>query len=625
VEVILPSLDDFVDDGRRRTSSRGSLDRRRGCRIYGGEQYGIFEDDDCYGANDDDDDHDDHDDMMSSSLIEVHGAGSCLVHDFLGIAGLEQCLVLPRIENTVVGDDVIRRFASSSSSSAGDDAVDMTEIMRRRGEMLLLLLGNSFMTDGFGMLLSDRTRRKLVAATRRTRMRTEVGDGVAASIVMPPLKISTHGVANTMKTATTTTTTTTTTTDSHDDGVMRSPSLASTGISTKGIPATATDISSTMTSRDADPIPPPWSDAIVRTIERRLGEEARETERLAGSIEAGHDLVNMGRMALHSAYSCPTSPLHPAKASGPPNEPVIERLRFGVRPRRSDEIRGGISATLDLEIDVTMGRRSTGASSPPVLVVLHDFHLSCSLASVDRRLPPRPLDTLATTATTTATPTNIRTICGVVPTLRSGDCVTILASVLLADLRICTGVCRGTTPTVDISIQGLWTDGDDSIRAPTDEATRSGAVLCLLRVPSEMLLMAPPITSPSRSGRWIQHEVNFTLDGQQHDARCSRPKPSAIFEYLQPQTIAIDMSGGSNCTQDIEMWQRFVSILNASVGGNSFVDLHYKKGDPKLKLVIFGSNPEERAGEFLLFLCLQLCMNADPAELMLLLIGMSQY
>ncbi|KAL3780326.1 hypothetical protein ACHAW5_002891 [Stephanodiscus triporus] len=158
---------------------------------------------------------------------------------------------------------------------------------------------------------------------------------------------------------------------------------------------------------------------------------------------------------------------------------------------------------------------------------------------------------------------------------------------------MCTEESHGTSSTVDISIQGLWADGDSSTtwkdgRNPATEATRRGVVLCVLRLPVEMLFLAPPITSPSRSGRWIQHEIDFVLNGQ-HDARHRRPKPSAIFEYLQPQTIAIDTSGELSCLQDIELWKHFVS------SGNSFIDLYCKKGDPRLRLVIFGSNPEERA------------------------------
>jgi len=188
---------------------------------------------------------------------------------------------------------------------------------------------------------------------------------------------------------------------------------------------------------------------------------------------------------------------------------------------------------------------------------------------------------------------------------------------------------RVASSTVDISIQGLWADADDSsssCRDPADGARRRrGAVLCVLRLPAEMLFLSPPMTPPPRSGRWIRHEVDFALlDGREHgDGRRPRPKSSAIFEYLQPQTIAIDTSGESGCMLDVEMWKRFVSTVNASVGGNSFVDLYCKRGDPRIKLVIFGSNPEERAGEF--YVCLRFVDDDDVLALhVLMLVGMVQ-
>ena len=118
-------------------------------------------------------------------------------------------------------------------------------------------------------------------------------------------------------------------------------------------------------------------------------------------------------------------------------------------------------------------------------------------------------------------------------------------------------------------------------------------MLCVLRLPIETLLLAPSISSyPPRSGHWIQHEIDFASDsdGVHH----VHPVPSAIFEYRQPRTLTIDTSGEMNSAHDARMWKDLVSNLNASFGGTSFVDLYCKKGDPKLKLVIFGSNPEER-------------------------------
>ena len=37
--------------------------------------------------------------QMLPPAINVRGIGSCLIHDFLGITGFEQCLVVPRLDD----------------------------------------------------------------------------------------------------------------------------------------------------------------------------------------------------------------------------------------------------------------------------------------------------------------------------------------------------------------------------------------------------------------------------------------------------------------------------------------------------------------------------------------------
>ena len=254
-----------------------------------------------------------------------------------------------------------------------------------------------------------------------------------------------------------------------------------------------------------------------------------------------------------------------------------------MRPRMSDDICSMISATIDMEVDVIF-RANSGSNrhcdDGTHNSGLHDFHLSCSLLR----------DNSNSSMSVTTSMTNVRTLCGIVPTFQLGDCVTILASVTLADLRVNSDEHIGQSSTVDISIQGLWAD-DDASTTYGDNVTRRGTVLCILRVPTEILFLARPITSPSRFGRWIQYEITFSNDDD-------GLTPSAIFEYLQPQTIIIDKSDN---VQDMNMWKQFVLTINADLGGNSFIDLYASKGDLRLKLVVFGSNPEERASKFMLF------------------------
>mmetsp|Transcript_12476 Transcript_12476/g.27096 ORF Transcript_12476/g.27096 Transcript_12476/m.27096 type:complete len:332 (+) Transcript_12476:554-1549(+) len=252
-----------------------------------------------------------------------------------------------------------------------------------------------------------------------------------------------------------------------------------------------------------------------------------------------------------------------------------------------------MSVVLDLELDVMMhsfdGDEEPSANKDGSLSsnVLHDFHLSCSLANNNQS---------PSYGSSTTTPKSIRTVSGVVPTLQSGDCITILACAHLNDLKM-NMQGRSDTSTLDISIQALWVDASSEAQNgswnPVNKPTRRGSVLCILRLPVETLLLAPPMSPAPRSGHWIQNEIDFTSDSDDDIHRY--PVPSAIFEYRQPRTLTVDTSGEVNSAQDSRMWKELVSNLNGCIGGNSFIDLYCKKGDPRLKLVIFGSNPEERA------------------------------
>jgi hypothetical protein len=116
LEIILPSLDSLSFNNADVDNSLVYSSRRRrrhdnGCSreviYYGGEQHGILSSSTTTKTNDtnnlDDfdkdynDEENDKKESYSYAAIEVHGAASVLVHDFLGIPGLEQCLILPRL------------------------------------------------------------------------------------------------------------------------------------------------------------------------------------------------------------------------------------------------------------------------------------------------------------------------------------------------------------------------------------------------------------------------------------------------------------------------------------------------------------------------------------------------
>jgi len=312
-----------------------------------------------------------------------------------------------------------------------------------------------------------------------------------------------------------------------------------------------------MADRQEDP---KWLKAIAETVEYRLSKEAEEIEQLERSARAFDELVIQGRKTLHTA-----SRRMPSGTNNTSIDPEIIRLRYGTRPRSTSGTCVGISVTLDLEVDVLL-RKTRHDEPSDAAHALQDFHLSCSYAQCDD---------------------SSRMICtqsGVAPRLQSGDCVTILASVKLTELTI--GLQNKSI--IEIAVQGLWIDPMNSNEStlPSNNLARQAAVLCILRMPEETLFLSPSVSFIPSSNHWIHHETDFT--SRTNDSHII---PSVIFEHRHPRTIIID----SSFAQDSNMWEELIFNLNASIGGDNFIDMYCKKGDPRLHFVVFGSNPEERA------------------------------
>lgn len=626
--------DDYYDnEGCHNIPLDDNEDESDDCIIYGGGYYNLAseeEEEEGGGSNSNSGviiESAEPSTAAAMAALDIMGAGSYLVADFFGVPGYEQVLVLPHL----VMDDA--KLLSDMAVWDNNDEIihggtTNDEILQRRMELLQLILEHSFITDGVTIthpVPPSSTQSQLSLnnpATTKTQQESYLSKTKAKSscITIPPLLLTLEDEEDTAMV------------DRRNNGKRRkrrivaktTPVENGDAINTES--TTISEALSTTTTREDIPgeisnaflgedgkesSHPAWLNAIAHTVEHRLAAELSEVERIERSAQICLDLVDEGRKTLHSATRSGTT--------GDNDDPEAIRLRYGIRPRASsiENNCGGISVVLDLEVDLLMGPSTTNTNAATskgdevsnVGITLHDFHLSCSLAN--------RASSLATS------PKTIRTVSGIVPTLQSGDCITILASVHLADLRLNVTPMQeesrsSPSPMLDICIQGLWVKEDsngvseypstsannDGSKATTSD--RHGAVLCILRLPVETIFLAPPASSPPpQSNHWIQYEFDFiaasksrcrtTSSGQSvSDIDPTPILPTAVFEYRSPRTLTIDTS---SAIQDAKIWKDLVTNMNARVGGNTFIDLYWKKGDPRFNLVIFGSNMEERAGE----------------------------
>jgi hypothetical protein len=333
---------------------------------------------------------------------------------------------------------------------------------------------------------------------------------------------------------------------------------------------------------------PSWLKTLQNTIEHRISKTQNEAAQIEKSNQICQELVTRGRNTLHKAIRCGLDSKNNLYTEGV-QDPQVVRLRYGMQPRSSMDS-SGVSVVMDLEVDVylpeiqnsSQNAKSTNPSSQSISI--HDFSVSCLL--------PKP-DQSSSQNNSPVTCEQIRTVSGLVPMLQPGECVTILASVYFINLDIGFADKIAECSKVNISIQGHWVDRVSQARAnSTDLPKRHGTILCSFQLPKEIFYLSAS-SSSSCGGRCVEHEIDFVASAINH----KKYETSAIFEYREPHTLAVDLSSGGSTLQSPQTWKELVSSLNDRIGMNSHIDIFWEKGDPRMKLVVFGSNLEERAGK----------------------------
>lgn len=452
-----------------------------------------------------------------SSSFQVHGVGSCLIADFTGVGGYEQALILPPVESSLMVED------ASLNSSNGES------VLTQRKHMLQTILANSILTDGSTAFLPQNAEVNISTGPMNSTIfkMSPVNREVVSRSCSKQNAVESQSNDVNMDVDN----------KSRDDQAKRNDNLTKDDASSNLVP----------------PKDPAWLEAIEQTIESRLAKQVAKENQLERTSQVRSDLIHKGRETIHKAAR-----LHCSGGSiDTSNDPQMLRLRYGARPRTFSHEQHGLSAVIDMEVDIYLPSKHHAEE-------LYDFHVSCTPASRDEE----NMD-------------NIRTQSGIVPVLQNGNCVTMIASISLNDLDCDDQSNSKSSSTLDFNIQGLWLDNFQK---------RQGSVLCTLRLLVNDVLFAP-VSSATRSGHCIQHEIDFTSTND--ETNTSTISPSAVFDYRYPRTLNIDVSGSIGL-QGGKIWKDIVSKLNSQIGMGSYIDLYFIKGEPTLKLVIFASNPAEQ-------------------------------
>ncbi|KAL7517025.1 hypothetical protein ACHAWX_001986 [Stephanocyclus meneghinianus] len=506
--------------------------------------------------------------------FQIENAGSCLIADFLGIGGYQQMLVLPQL----AGDGSSTLHCHTTDSDE-DTFLNCGHFMRK-------ILSRSFLTDGYGILLSKQLE--------RLHLKSRNNDLVVMKLPMLELDVDFRNSEKSLKANSV---------DTIKPTRKKSPTRNDENNHGSSIEVDNDNTSQDMGKSQQDP---PWLKTLEKTIEHRISKKANEASQVERSHQISRELVTLGRNTLHKAIRCGFDNTENSYTEGV-EDPQVVRLRYGVHPRSSTDA-SGVSVVMDLEVDVYLpevrphnNQLQPAKNLDPSVVsgtekqsshssnVLHEFHLSC-LLSDDYPVTQPSVHGVSCE--------QIRTVSGSVPTFQPGECVTILASVYFTNLDINLPGVHGECSTVELTIQGYWVDGVSTAKRlywnPADRQNRQGAIMCILQLPEEDFFLSTTSTTASGGGRCIHHEIDFVANATNQEKYVSM----AIFENREPHTLTIDISSSVPTFQDPKIWKDLVSSLNARIGLNSHIDLFWKTGDPRLRLVVFGSNLEERAGGY---------------------------
>ena len=266
--------------------------------------------------------------QSSSSSFQICAGGSCLVADFTGICGYEQALILPQLDSEMIME-CNASFSSDSSNSAADEL-----LFSQRKQMLKTILANSILTDGSGVFLP-----------RNAEIQVAKKESDTITFKLNPVnreQLSQHQHEQIPDTLAT----------------LSQPKNSS--IATQDGQEVESEVEEELNSTSVPAKDPAWLEAIEQTIESRLAKQTAEAKLAEKTAQVRSDLILKGRDAIHKA--CRMNHLSSAEAVTVV-DPQIHRLRYGTRPRTSSNTQAGLSAVIDLELDIHYPTSTNSASS----------------------------------------------------------------------------------------------------------------------------------------------------------------------------------------------------------------------------------------------------------------------
>ncbi len=186
----------------------------------------------------------------------------------------------------------------------------------------------------------------------------------------------------------------------------------------------------------------------------------------------------------------------------------------------------------------------------------------------------------------------VKTLSGVVPHLRKGECVTIVSAVHVSGIQLTNGL----STLLSFTLNAFWRHGAIST------LNMKGIALGSFIIPVESIIMNEHIHNEVGFGKTSLYETDFSkllLGTQQEQENEIRTRngffPSrAIFEYRKPQVLIIDVSKDVS-VDIIGEWKTKIACMNDNFGNGNHIDIYHDSGKMQIKVTALAESPEHRA------------------------------
>jgi hypothetical protein len=267
-------------------------------------------------------------------------------------------------------------------------------------------------------------------------------------------------------------------------------------------------------------------------------------------------------VTLHSTDSPSSGDVTVSRKTGNSTFLDIIRIRCLTRPIAESSNSNGLSLQLNVEVDIM----SPSPNYEMEKEALYNVQLSCSLGKgqVSNAL--------------------VEIQSGMVPTLPTGNCVTVMAIIRVTDVILDEGKeaddCNGF---LVLSFGAIWQDEHENKSNACGLAFK-GSILASMSLGIESFLFHQDSTDLQL--------IDFSDESDKR--KCI--ESSGIFEYRSPSNIIYDVSNDTNVNLQ-NKWEQRINALNEKFKGDHQIDCIHDGERMLINLTIFSSSLERRVGK----------------------------